>query len=1158
MRSQDNSKLNISLQIKENSFIKGRKLDSFTNTPLVINSREHPQYGNIIKQEENDIMLANLINRPTKVKNKKKKKKKALNTKLSAPLTKISQEKIEKPTKTKKVLNTSMNKLQKQKKVHTLHNLHTAPLFNWGVNQERLKNYFLNEQMKQRNVQETMLKRINKTDQDIKQRRDQLGISFLNNISLDKFIKRKKLNKSLTPTQKDLKKQKIQINQEEIRKYKEFKQKMIMIAKQESKKKEYERQFKIHQNLQNLNNYIRTRNRSLSVGDTKQRRKNRTTSTYGIIYEDQKENIISDRCQQTKKRKVLLQFKNKQDKFKLVQSSNHESMRLPCSSIYQYMSNSSSANIPNESDPEQDFVNFDNSFYSQKLITLGEEKDEIMSSQRDWDEQDIKEIEEIRSIEQAASKYSEKRQKSQTDEQAAIKIQKVWRRYKTRQILSYYQDYFKKEEEQAEFNLNDLHQSQIQELIKMGYIKVDSKGKIQLIEQDQSEKSSKSSKTSIQNQKQKLKIQKDDVSQVQKQIFDAHAYQDYIEGFSDSIDSEGKISTEKKQFLSAISEQQEMENCRESTEKNSLILMNQQITFKKKKRLSIDVDEIEKEYQNQQQVDIGEIRCAIGSESLIKSLSQEDQTFNQEKSIFEQSSFQDFVQLKFKELMSRDKMDELIAMREKVLEERLKQQSKTINEAYQNKQISPKTYDQQNRKLEKWVTKQRKDLEKKKNEIIKGQQSTYDTVMKTQRDLLFMKQISQSNSQSYIKIIDSFSQESVLYSEQSLRNSIIDIQNQNLQQLQQQLPQKTSLLSEEDLSKSQNFDDEVIFQNNSSPSNQQFADYEPEPFNLQQFAQSQVLRVSDIVRDQSKISEKQAESYSILISNMLIVQEIQLLCQELGRHNIDIFELIAKAQINRPSSQLQTSYDTNQPKGFKTGIPQIKSYLTHLTEFMLYNFKDEVLTKINVPLGPSSKDMLRFLHPVSDSTIISDEESNQNENYLQNIIMTAELFETFERFLINEQILKSQTSQLLELEHIHNKAIFDALNEALDYYRPYGMAGQPYVWKCDAARLQFRKKSLDEMPNIIKSSLDKVLEWCHYLVGFLIDKEDCPYPKMLMFDQECLAQIKEDRMIRMLSAEVQENEDRWISYDEEYTVVAIDLSDLIFDHLLEELLQDIH
>jgi hypothetical protein len=53
-------------------------LDSYTNTPLVINSREHPIYQKECKMEENDILLANLINHPTKPKTKKKKKKKVV------------------------------------------------------------------------------------------------------------------------------------------------------------------------------------------------------------------------------------------------------------------------------------------------------------------------------------------------------------------------------------------------------------------------------------------------------------------------------------------------------------------------------------------------------------------------------------------------------------------------------------------------------------------------------------------------------------------------------------------------------------------------------------------------------------------------------------------------------------------------------------------------------------------------------------------------------------------------------------------------------------------------------------------------------------------------------------------------------------------------
>ena len=40
------------------------------------------------------------------------------------------------------------------------------------------------------------------------------------------------------------------------------------------------------------------------------------------------------------------------------------------------------------------------------------------------------------------------------------------------------------------------------------------------------------------------------------------------------------------------------------------------------------------------------------------------------------------------------------------------------------------------------------------------------------------------------------------------------------------------------------------------------------------------------------------------------------------------------------------------------------------------------------------------------------------------------------------------------MERIHNKAIFDAFNEALDYHRPFGIKGKPLPWrKCVIGRL---------------------------------------------------------------------------------------------------------
>ena len=44
--------------------------------------------------------------------------------------------------------------------------------------------------------------------------------------------------------------------------------------------------------------------------------------------------------------------------------------------------------------------------------------------------------------------------------------------------------------------------------------------------------------------------------------------------------------------------------------------------------------------------------------------------------------------------------------------------------------------------------------------------------------------------------------------------------------------------------------------------------------------------------------------------------------------------------------------------------------------------------------------------------------------------------------------------------HIHNKAIFDALNEILDKHRPYGVWGEPFSWKTTAKFYHLKNNTL--------------------------------------------------------------------------------------------------
>ena len=47
-----------------------------------------------------------------------------------------------------------------------------------------------------------------------------------------------------------------------------------------------------------------------------------------------------------------------------------------------------------------------------------------------------------------------------------------------------------------------------------------------------------------------------------------------------------------------------------------------------------------------------------------------------------------------------------------------------------------------------------------------------------------------------------------------------------------------------------------------------------------------------------------------------------------------------------------------------------------------------------------------------------------------------------------------KTRQIWEAVHIFNKCLFDAVNESLMKFRPYGLVGEPMPWSNKVRRLQ--------------------------------------------------------------------------------------------------------
>lgn len=77
-----------------------------------------------------------------------------------------------------------------------------------------------------------------------------------------------------------------------------------------------------------------------------------------------------------------------------------------------------------------------------------------------------------------------------------------------------------------------------------------------------------------------------------------------------------------------------------------------------------------------------------------------------------------------------------------------------------------------------------------------------------------------------------------------------------------------------------------------------------------------------------------------------------------------------------------------------------------------------------------------------------------------------------------------------------------------------------------------------------------------FMCGFIPDKEDSMLGEIVI-EEDYLNQIKEDRLIKMLTCEAFETDERWLIYDDEEVEVQTEIAELVFDALLDEVVFDL-
>jgi hypothetical protein len=134
-----------------------------------------------------------------------------------------------------------------------------------------------------------------------------------------------------------------------------------------------------------------------------------------------------------------------------------------------------------------------------------------------------------------------------------------------------------------------------------------------------------------------------------------------------------------------------------------------------------------------------------------------------------------------------------------------------------------------------------------------------------------------------------------------------------------------------------------------------------------------------------------------------------------------------------------------------------------------------------------------------------------------------------------------------EAQHIHNKLLFDCMNEALLKAQ---LPPPSLPWSSSVSRLS---KEPPEFGSISSQVVTTVTEWS------LTEAGKIPSYDMLLslgsLDEELLQEQREDRLTNMIYTDLVEQEAQWVDYSFEATQVKLDIADLVLSKLTEEVLQ---
>ena len=250
----------------------------------------------------------------------------------------------------------------------------------------------------------------------------------------------------------------------------------------------------------------------------------------------------------------------------------------------------------------------------------------------------------------------------------------------------------------------------------------------------------------------------------------------------------------------------------------------------------------------------------------------------------------------------------------------------------------------------------------------------------------------------------------------------------------------------------------------------------------------------------------------------------------------------------------------------KTNSEDVIKYMNEIIYQVKSSWMEEVQLNLGRPIYKNPlgylRDLQGFNYDISDYPVQDQQQVIPTHIYINKERATksrksAELesmrAENLKNGLdMNAGLINHDMFELLwEFDHIHHKAIFDAINQAFDYYRPYGLRWAPFPWSKNKRELTFKNNKSSEIDKVVDKVVKEVEEWAKTFGGTLQNSELFQGRKGNI-DDNTLEQIRDNRLGLVLEPEIEENEIYWVDYENEETQIKLELSDVVTEAILEE------